>query len=79
MAYDNIKSHKKPGLHPLFTRDTSGKTTNLSRVNAGIGNSNAFKSFEYISKLLENTVVDGNNTILKNATIAVPLKYLRNF
>ena len=63
----------------LSTRDTFGKTTNLLRVNAGIGNNNAFESFKYIAKLLENAVVDGNNTILKNATIAVLLKYLRNF
>ena len=79
VAYDNIKSHKKPGLYPLSTRDTFGKTTNLLRVNAGIVNNNAFESFKYIAKLLENAVVDGNNTILKNATIAVLLKYLRNF
>ena len=34
---------------------------------------------KYKAKLLENAVVDGNNSILKNATIAVPLKYLSNF
>ena len=37
------------------------------------------KSFQYKSKLLEDTIVDGNNSILKNAEIAVPLKYLSNF
>ena len=34
---------------------------------------------KYKAKLLENAVADGNNSILKNATIAVPLKYLSNF
>ena len=33
----------------------------------------------YKAKLLENSEVDGNNGILKNATIAVSLKYLSNF
>ena len=42
-------------------------------------NTNYFKSFQYKPKLLENTVADGNNLILKNATITVPLKYLSNF
>ena len=27
MIYDNIKSHKKAGLHPLFGRCIFGKTT----------------------------------------------------
>ena len=26
MAYDNTKSHKKPGFHPLFRRQTFRKT-----------------------------------------------------
>ena len=30
-------------------------------------------------RLLEITVMDGNNSVLRNATIAVPLKYLSNF
>ena len=38
-----------------------------------------FKSFEYKTKLSRNTESDGNNGILKNATIAVTLKYLSNF
>ena len=46
--------------------------------NAYIVNDDNFKSFEYNAKLLGNTVADGANGILKNATIAVPLKYLRN-
>ena len=40
---------------------------------------NDFKSFKYKAKLLENTEADWANEILKNATIAVPLKYLSNF
>ena len=30
-------------------------------------------------RLLKITVADGNNSVLKNASIAVPLKYLSNF
>ena len=33
----------------------------------------------YKAKLFENTEADGVNGILKNASISVPLKYLRNF
>ena len=33
----------------------------------------------YKAKLSENTDADNANGILKNATIAVPLKYLSNF
>ena len=40
---------------------------------------NNFKSSEYKAKLLENTVADGPNGIVRNATIAVLLKYLNNF
>ena len=42
-------------------------------------NNNNFKTFEYKAKLLGNTEADGNSGILKNATIAVPLKYLSKF
>ena len=44
--------------------------------NADIVDNNNFKSFEYRPKLLGNTKADGKNGILKNATIAVPLKHL---
>ena len=51
--------------------------------NAVIANNNSFKSFEYKTKLLGNTVAqpDPNDAsgILKNSAIAVPLKYLSNF
>ena len=43
---------------------------------------NNFKSFEYKAKSLGNTESQTANAadgILKNATIAVPLKYLSNF
>ena len=38
-----------------------------------------FKSFKYKAKSIGNTVAEGANGILKNETIAVPLKYLSNF
>ena len=51
--------------------------------NAVIDNDNNFKSFNYKIKLLENTVAQPNtinvNGILRNAAIAVILKYLSNF
>ena len=47
--------------------------------NAIIVDDNNFKSFKYKAKLFGNTVVDGANGILKNTTIAVPLKYLNDF
>ena len=45
-----------------------------TNFNVYIANNNAFKSFECKTKLLENTVGDRNNTTLKYATIALPLK-----
>ena len=50
-----------------------------TNFNANIANINNFESFKYKARLLENTEADGDNGIFKNATIAVPLKYLRNF
>ena len=51
--------------------------------NANIANDNNFKSFKYKAKLSGKTVAQPNpnhaNGILKNATIAMPLKYLSNF
>ena len=46
--------------------------------NADIANYDNFKSFKYKAKSLGNTAADGVNGILRNATIAVPLKYLSN-
>ena len=55
----------------------------MTNFNADISNTNDFKSFKYKAKLLENTVAqpapNAANGIIKNATIAVPLKYLSNF
>ena len=48
-----------------------------TNFNADIANDNNFKSFMYQAKLLENNEADGDNAILKNATIAAPLKSLK--
>ena len=40
-----------------------------------VDNDDNFKYLKYKAKLLENTVADEGNRILRNATIAVPLKY----
>ena len=50
-----------------------------TNLNAGIANVNNFKSFMHKSKLLYSTEAGEANRILKNATFAVPLKYLSNF
>ena len=50
--------------------------------NVDLVNDNNFESFKYQAKLLGNTVaqaINAANGILKNAVIAVPLKYLSNF
>ena len=56
------------------------KATNF---NNNIENTDNFKSLKYKTKLLGNTVSQHNSNhahgFLKNATIAVPLKYLCNF
>ena len=57
----------------LYSKD---EATNF---NAEIENTDDFKSFKYKAKLIVNTVAEGANGILKNAAIAVPLKYLSNF
>ena len=64
--------------------DTAGNLQFYSKdggtnFDADRANNNAFESFEFKVKLLENIFADGNNSILKNATIAVSLKYLSNF
>ena len=54
-----------------------------TNFNADIANTDNSKSFKSKAKLLGNTVAEPGanaaNGILKNATIAVPLKYLSNF
>ena len=44
-----------------------------------IADDNNFKYFSCKAKLLGNTAADGTSGILKNTTIAVPIKYLSNF
>ena len=64
--------------------DTTGRLWFYSKdeatnFNADTEDNNNFKSFKYKAKLLENTEINGANRILKNAIIAVLLKYLSNF
>ena len=47
-----------------------------TNFNADIAKDNNFQSFKYKANFLENTEA---NRILKNETIAMPLKYLSNF
>ena len=58
--------------------DSLKRQSNIS-FNADIEDDNFFKSFKYKTKLLRNTRADGANRILKNTTVSVTLKYLRNF
>ena len=55
----------------------------VTNFNANIANDDNFKSFEYQAKLLGKTTAhfapNAATRILKNATIAVSLKYSRNF
>ena len=59
------------------------KKDEATDFNANIANDNNFKSFKYKAKSSGKTVAQPNpnhaNGILKNATIAMPLKYLSNF
>ena len=50
-----------------------------ANFNANAVSSNNFKSLKYKTRLIGNTGADKVNGILRSATIAVPLKYLRNF
>ena len=50
-----------------------------TNFNIDIVDKDNFKYLKYKAKFLENTVADEGNRILRNATIAVPLKYLSNF
>ena len=58
----------------IFSKDWAA-----TNFDANITNNNAFKSFKYQVIIMENTFVDGNNAVVKNATIAVPLNYLGTF
>ena len=50
-----------------------------ANFNANAVSSNNFKSLKYKTRLIGNTGADKANGILRSATIAVPLKHLRNF
>ena len=52
------------------------KATNF---NNDIESTDDFKSFKNKTKLLGNTKTDGDNGTLKNATIAFPLRYPKQF
>ena len=61
--------------------DTTGSLWFYSKdeatnFNAEIRNNSAFKSVQHKAKLLEDIIANGNNGILENEAIAVPLKYL---
>ena len=55
----------------------------VTNFNANIANTDNLKSFEYKAILFRNIDAQNDNNaangILKNATIAVPLKYIGNF
>ena len=50
-----------------------------NNLNANITNNSDLVSFNYKAKSLKNTTAEGNNSILTNTIIAVPLNYLSNF
>ena len=75
IEYRSNYSGKTGGLW-FYSKD---ETTNF---NANIANTDNFKSFKYKAKLLGNTEAHDDNAangVLKNAAIALPLKYLSNF
>ena len=55
------------------------KDNAINIANADNANDDDFKSFKYKAELLGNTSADGVNEILRNASIAVPWKYLCSF
>ena len=71
--YSSHYSEKKhTGSFWIYSKDEA------TDFNADIVNTNNFNSFMCKAKFLENTKADGANRILKNAIIAVLLKYLSN-
>ena len=68
---------------PIYFNATGGlwfySKDEAADVNADIATIDVFKSFKHKAKLLANTQVDETNKILRNAAIAVSLKYLSNF
>ena len=78
MPMDNLIEYisnfsKRTGSLGFYSKN---EATNF---NDNIANIDHFKSFKYKINSLENTEADGDSGILKNATIAVPLKYFSNF
>ena len=77
--YNVIEDHSNHSTHSKATGSlrfySKDEATNF---NADMENTNNFKSFKYRAKSLGNIVADEAHGMLKNATIAVPLKYLRN-
>ena len=71
LEYSSIYSDMTGSLW-FYSKD---KATNF---NVDISDTNNFKPFNYKTKLLEDNEADGANGILRNTTIAVPLKYLSN-
>ena len=61
------------------TKESLWFQNKAANFNANITNTNNFKSSMYKTKLSENTETNGDEGSLKNAAIAVPLKYLNSF
>ena len=72
IEYSSNYSETK-GILWFYSED---EATNFS---VDFANNNTFKSSRYKAKLLGNIAAYGMNGILRNATIAVPVKYLSNF
>ena len=75
LMYNLIEYSSSTGSLSFYSKDRND-------FNVDIANTNNFKSRKYKAKLLGNTAAqadDAANGILKDATIAVPLKYLSNF
>ena len=71
LEYSSIYSDMTGSLW-FYSKD---KATNF---NVDIADTNNFKPFNYKTKLLGDNEADGANGILRNTTVAVPLKYLSN-
>ena len=70
---NSLNYSEKTGSLQFYSKDE------VTNFNNNIFNVDNFKYFNYKAKLLENTVADEANRILRNATIAVSLNYVSNF
>ena len=61
-------------MYDLIVYRSNYSKNEATHFNTDVANTDVFKSFSYKAKSLRNTVADGANEILRNATIAVPLK-----